>query len=128
MLVPIAVMIDWISVFESTLLIRFFSELITLPRKGRIAWKVRSRASVAERRLCLTFELRLGELDRENRGKTLTNVLALEVFILLREQPVLARVVVERAGQCRLEAREVGAPLVGVDVVGKREDRLDVGR
>ena len=36
--VPIAVTIDWISVFESTLLIRFFSELITLPRSGRIAW------------------------------------------------------------------------------------------
>ena len=46
--VPIAVMIAWISGFESTLLIRFFSELITLPRSGRIAWKVRSRASTAE--------------------------------------------------------------------------------
>ncbi len=45
---PIAVIIDWISAFESTLLIRFFSELITLPRSGRIAWKVRSRASTAE--------------------------------------------------------------------------------
>src|SRR5262249_2931953 len=46
--VPIAVIIDWISAFESTLLMRFFSELITLPRSGRIAWKVRSRASTAE--------------------------------------------------------------------------------
>ena len=46
--VPTAVIIDWISTFESTLLIRFFSELITLPRRGRIAWKVRSRASIAE--------------------------------------------------------------------------------
>jgi hypothetical protein len=43
-----AVIIDWISAFESTLLIRFFSELITFPRSGRIAWKVRSRASTAE--------------------------------------------------------------------------------
>ena len=46
--VPIAVIIAWISMFESTLLIRFFSELITLPRSGRIAWKVRSRPSTAE--------------------------------------------------------------------------------
>ena len=46
--VPIAVIIAWISAFESTLLIRFFSALITLPRSGRIAWKSRSRASFAE--------------------------------------------------------------------------------
>ena len=46
--VPIAVMIAWISVFESTLLIRFFSALITFPRRGRIAWKRRFRASTAE--------------------------------------------------------------------------------
>ena len=37
--VPIAVMIAWISSFESTLLIRFFSALMTFPRSGRIAWK-----------------------------------------------------------------------------------------
>ena len=45
---PIAVIIPWISRLESTLLSRFFSELITLPRSGRIAWKSRSRASTAE--------------------------------------------------------------------------------
>ena len=37
-LVPIAVIIAWISLFESTLLMRFFSELMILPRSGRIAW------------------------------------------------------------------------------------------
>ena len=36
--VPMAVMIAWISSFESTLLMRFFSALMTLPRSGRIAW------------------------------------------------------------------------------------------
>jgi hypothetical protein len=46
--VPIAVMIAWISVFESTLLMRFFSELMTFPRSGRIAWNWRSRASFAD--------------------------------------------------------------------------------
>ena len=36
--VPIAVIIAWISLFERTLLIRFFSELMIFPRSGRIAW------------------------------------------------------------------------------------------
>ena len=36
--VPIAVIIAWISLFESTLLMRFFSELMIFPRSGRIAW------------------------------------------------------------------------------------------
>ena len=45
---PIAVITDWISSFERTLLMRFFSALMTLPRSGRIAWNVRSRASTAE--------------------------------------------------------------------------------
>ena len=43
-----AVMIAWISVFESTFPMRFFSALMTLPRSGRIAWKSRLRASTAE--------------------------------------------------------------------------------
>ena len=41
-------MMAWISSFERTLLIRFFSALMTLPRSGRIAWNVRSRAATAE--------------------------------------------------------------------------------
>ena len=46
--VPIAVIIAWISVFDRTLLMRFFSELMIFPRNGRIAWVVRSRACFAE--------------------------------------------------------------------------------
>src|SRR4026208_110928 len=49
MLVPIAVMIDWISAFERTLLMRFFSELMTLPRSGRMAWKWRGAGRAADR-------------------------------------------------------------------------------
>src|SRR5438067_1739624 len=45
---PMAVIMAWISLFESTLLIRAFSTLMILPRSGRIAWKLRSRASTAE--------------------------------------------------------------------------------
>ena len=46
--VPITCTSDWISVFESTLLIRFFSLLMILPRSGRIAWFDLSRACLAE--------------------------------------------------------------------------------
>ena len=46
--VPIAVIIAWISVFDSTLLMRFFSELMIFPRRGKIACVMRSRACFAE--------------------------------------------------------------------------------
>ena len=45
---PIAVMSAWISVFESTLSMRFFSALMILPRSGSTAWVLRSRACLAE--------------------------------------------------------------------------------
>src|SRR5438552_2193948 len=41
--VPMAVIIAWISLFESTLLMRFFSLLMIFPRSGSTAWYVRSR-------------------------------------------------------------------------------------
>ena len=46
--VPMAVMSAWISVFCSTLSMRLFSTLRILPRSGRIAWVLRSRALTAE--------------------------------------------------------------------------------
>ena len=46
--VPIAVISAWISVLASTLSIRLFSTLRILPRSGRIAWVLRSRALTAE--------------------------------------------------------------------------------
>ena len=46
--VPSAVIIAWISLFERTLLMRFFSVLMIFPRSGRIAWYVRSRPIFAE--------------------------------------------------------------------------------
>ena len=74
----------------------------------------------------MPFELRLPKLHREDGRESLAHILALEVVLLLLQQSVRPRVVVERARQCALEAREVGAALMGVDVVGKREHRLDV--
>ena len=46
--VPIAVISAWISLFESTLSMRFFSTLMILPRSGRIACVLRSRPCLAE--------------------------------------------------------------------------------
>ena len=41
-------MMAWISVLERILLSRAFSTLMILPRRGRMAWKLRSRACLAE--------------------------------------------------------------------------------
>ena len=83
---------------------------------------------IAELRLRLTLELRIGELDRDHRGQSLAHVLAAEVLVLLLEQALAAGVGVEGARQRRAEAGEVRAALVGVDVVGEREHRLLIGR
>ena len=83
---------------------------------------------VAEFGLGLALELRVVQLDRDHRGQPLAHVLAGEVVVfLLFQQAFVAGVGVERPGQRRAEAGEVGAALVGVDVVGEAEDRLLVG-
>src|SRR6266571_3455470 len=48
--VPMAVMSAWISLFERTLSIRFFSTLMILPRSGSTACVLRSRPCLAEPR------------------------------------------------------------------------------
>ena len=85
-------------------------------------------ARVPELRLRLTLELRVLELDRDDRGEPLADVLALERAVLLLEEALLARVAVERSRQRRAEALQVRAAVVRVDVVREREHRLDVGR
>ncbi len=79
---------------------------------------------VAELRLRLSFELRVGELDGDDCCETFAHVLAVEIVFLLLQQALGARVVVQRARQRSLEAGEVRAAFVRVDVVGEREDRL----
>src|SRR5690606_14245457 len=78
--------------------------------------------AVAELRLRLTLELRLLHLDRENAGEPLPDIVAREaVEPALLEEPRLTRVIVDRAGEGRLEPGEVRPPLVGVDVVDEAE-------
>ena len=83
---------------------------------------------VAELGLRLPFELRLAQLHRDDRGEPLADVLALEVVLLLLEQALVARVAVQRGRERCLEAGQVRAALVRVDVVREREHGLDVGR
>ena len=81
---------------------------------------------VAQLGLGLPLELRVLELHGDDGGESLAHVLALEVVLLLLQQPLVARVLVQRPRQRRVEAGEVGAALAGVDVVREREDRLRV--
>ena len=66
---------------------------------------------VAELRLRLALELRVLELDRDDGGEPLAHVLALEVVLLLLQQALVARVLVQRARERRAEALHVGAAL-----------------
>ena len=83
---------------------------------------------IAELRLRLTLELGVAQLDRDDGCKPLAHVLSLEVLLLFLQEAFVAGVLVQRACEGTLEPREVRAALVRVDVVGEREDRLDVRR
>ena len=88
----------------------------------------RADLGVAQLGLGLALELRVLELDRDDRRETLAHVFAGEVLLFLLEQPLLAGVVVDGAREGAAEARQVRAALGGVDVVGEREDRVVVRR
>ena len=64
---------------------------------------------------------------RDHGREPFAHVLALEVVVLLLQQALVARVLVQRRRERGAEAGEVGAALVRVDVVGEREDGLLVG-
>ena len=83
---------------------------------------------VAQLALGLALELRVAQLDRDERREALAHVFAGEVLLLLLEERLLARVVVDGAREGAAEAGEVGAALGRVDVVGEGEDGLVVGR
>ena len=82
---------------------------------------------VAQLGLGLSLELRLGDLDRDDTGQTLAQVIARDGDLLLLEQIVGGGIAVHGTGQGRLEADQMGATLMGIDVVGKGEDLLIVG-
>jgi hypothetical protein len=73
--------------------------------------------AVAQLGLGLPFELRVAQLDAHDRRQALADVVAGQRLVVLLEQLVGVRVVVDRAGQGRLEADQVRAALARVDVV-----------
>ena len=81
---------------------------------------------VAELGLGLAFELRMRNLDADDRGEPLADVLAGDALLQVLREVVLRRVGVDRARQRRPEAGEVRAAFVRVDVVGEGVDRLGV--
>ena len=84
----------------------------------------RLRLGVAELGLGLALELRLGQLDADDRGEALADVVAGEVGVLLLEDVPVARELVDQRGQRGPEALLVGAALMGVDGVREGVHRL----
>lgn len=82
---------------------------------------------VAKLRFCLALELRVAELNGDDGGKALADVITGEVGILLLEQATITCVAVDHRGECRTESLLVGATLSGVDGVGEGVDRLRIG-
>ena len=82
---------------------------------------------VAKLRLGLPLELRPRNLDADDRGQALADVVAADARVLevLREI-VLAGVEIDRPRQRRTEARKVRAAFVRVDVVREGVDRFGV--
>ena len=64
------------------------------------------------------------QLHGDDRCQTLARIVTREVGILLLQNALAARIVVDGARHGLLEAVEVRATLVRVDVVGKSHDRV----
>ena len=65
-------------------------------------------------------------LETDDAGQTLSDVLAREIAVLVLQYALLSREVVRRPRQGDLEAREMRAALLGVDIVDKAVDILHV--
>ena len=76
--------------------------------------------------LGLALELRLRQLDADDRDEAFANVVSGEVFLHVFEEAELLAGVVDGAGERGLESGQVRAAVDGVDVVGEGEDRLGV--
>ena len=79
---------------------------------------------VAEFCLGLSLKLRLKDLNRDNGGESLTEVLGLNVNFHLVEHLAVLGIFLERRAQTAAETGEVGTTLNGVDVVDKGIDVL----
>ena len=82
--------------------------------------------AVAQLGLGLALELRVPQLDADDRDQPLAHILAGRIFAQVFEQVVRLRVGVDGPRQRRLESDQVRAALVRVDVVGEGEDGFAV--
>ena len=82
---------------------------------------------VAELGLGLPLELGVGELDADHRRQALTGILAGGRLLEVLPGAVALGVAVDGPGQRALEADQVRAALLGVDVVGEGVQTLVVG-
>src|SRR5438105_1250252 len=110
--VPITCTSSWISVFESTLSIRFFSELMIFPRSGRIAWFDLSRASLAAPPAELPSTMNISASSGSRTWQS-ANFFAISP---------------PNAPLRRVRSRAVRTALVRIDVVGEGVDRVLVRR
>ena len=81
---------------------------------------------IAELRLRLPLELRLMNLETDDAGQALSDILAREIAVLVLQYALLSREVVRRPRQSDLESREMRAALLSVDIVDKAVDILHV--
>ncbi len=79
---------------------------------------------VAELHLGLAFKLRVGQLDADDGREPFADIIPRDRLAL--EHVVGRGIIVDRAGQRRLEADEMGAALPRVDRIREREDVLGV--
>ena len=82
----------------------------------------RADLGVAELRFRLSLELRVMQLYGNNRCQALTRIVTRKIGILLLQDALAARIVVDRARHGLLEAVKMRATLVRVDVVGESHD------
>ena len=73
--------------------------------------------TVTQLGLGLTLKLRLCNLDRYYCGKTLAEILTLNLYLGFLKELVVIGILLECAGQCCAETYQMGTALYGVDVV-----------
>ncbi len=74
--------------------------------------------AVAQLCLCLALELRIRQLDRDDRGQPLSHIIAGQAAFHIFQQVVGGRVVVHGPCEGSFEPHQMAASLVGIDVVG----------
>ena len=86
----------------------------------------RTRLGVAELGLRLSFKLHVRHLDRKDDGKPFTEIVPLEVGILLFQKSVRSRIFIEHAGQPRTETHFVISPFGRGNIIDEREHTFPI--